>query len=188
MPAILAKMLVSVVIILAAPALFTIVLIVLGPVMNGDEDVVIPLSVVAGLVPAAIAWWLVWLGEVRWNGARVAVTLGVAAVALLIAVVLGAIAAVNTRGDGVLIGFLLGGVAAWLVWFGATPLVWRESRAERAARLRGRGVDGVNCPTCGYSMAGLREAKCPECGAAYTVDQLVAEVLEQRAGLPADGG
>jgi hypothetical protein len=38
------------------------------------------------------------------------------------------------------------------------------------------GVDGrvkVFCPACNYSMIGLREARCPECGAAYTLDELI---------------
>ncbi len=28
------------------------------------------------------------------------------------------------------------------------------------------------CPQCGYNMRGLTEAKCPECGAVFTLDQL----------------
>jgi hypothetical protein len=32
----------------------------------------------------------------------------------------------------------------------------------------------VNCPQCGYSLVGLVEARCPECGAGFTLDQLLA--------------
>lgn len=30
----------------------------------------------------------------------------------------------------------------------------------------------MSCPSCGYSMRGLYEARCPECGAEFTIDQL----------------
>jgi rubrerythrin len=55
-----------------------------------------------------------------------------------------------------------------------TVLVWRETNAERAARLAAVGASEIVCPVCGYRMAGLREARCPECGAAFTIEQLVA--------------
>jgi len=30
------------------------------------------------------------------------------------------------------------------------------------------------CPACGYNMTGLQQARCPECGEAYTLDELFA--------------
>jgi DNA-directed RNA polymerase subunit RPC12/RpoP len=30
----------------------------------------------------------------------------------------------------------------------------------------------IACPSCGYNLRGLKEAKCPECGAEFTLDQL----------------
>ncbi len=35
------------------------------------------------------------------------------------------------------------------------------------------GTVHVNCPQCGYSMVGLESSQCPECGALYTIDQLI---------------
>ena len=101
-------------------------------------------------------------------------------------VVGGAIAAVIRWGAGEM-GTMFGCMTAYLVWLGGTPFAWRETMAERGERLRTGGVaegrDAVRCPTCGYNMAGLREARCPECGAAYTIDQLVAAVVEGRDGV-----
>lgn len=42
------------------------------------------------------------------------------------------------------------------------------------------------CPKCGYNLTGLREARCPECGATYTLDELVVTLAEQRAPLTSD--
>ena len=35
------------------------------------------------------------------------------------------------------------------------------------------GAICVTCPGCGYSMVGLPSCQCPECGRAYTIDQLI---------------
>ena len=40
-----------------------------------------------------------------------------------------------------------------------------------------RGRDGevrVYCPKCGYSLVGLTELRCPECGERFTLDQIIA--------------
>ena len=31
----------------------------------------------------------------------------------------------------------------------------------------------VHCPTCGYSLIGLTELRCPECGTTFTIDELI---------------
>jgi hypothetical protein len=46
-------------------------------------------------------------------------------------------------------------VSAWLV--------------RRAPAVRSKGIP---CLKCGYDLTGLREARCPECGSQYTLDQL----------------
>ena len=35
------------------------------------------------------------------------------------------------------------------------------------------GRINLNCPDCGYVMVGLSESRCPECGARFTLDELV---------------
>ena len=37
------------------------------------------------------------------------------------------------------------------------------------------GRVNVHCTRCGYSMVGLRDATCPECGREYTIDELISE-------------
>ena len=34
-------------------------------------------------------------------------------------------------------------------------------------------AEDVPCPSCGYNLRGLREARCPECGSSFTIEQLV---------------
>jgi DNA-directed RNA polymerase subunit RPC12/RpoP len=56
----------------------------------------------------------------------------------------------------------------------ATVIAWRESPLERATRVGAAGGSSVACPTCGYNLTGLAEARCPECGGRFTLDELFA--------------
>ena len=135
--------------------------------------------VFAGIVTwAFMAWyWVaVWRKTVKWTPRRTARTL----YAAMASVVAGIVAGTMT---GVLeddFGLFIGSVTAPLLWLVATVLVWRETDAERAARLRtqGRHGDGpgVPCPTCGYDMTGLKGTRCPECGSEFTIDELLASL------------
>jgi hypothetical protein len=62
-----------------------------------------------------------------------------------------------------------------LLWVVATIFIWRETPAERAARVDRSGAGGVVCPTCGYNLTGLKGTRCPECGSEFTLDQLLAD-------------
>ena len=43
-----------------------------------------------------------------------------------------------------------------------------------AQERRLRRID-VTCPACGYSLVGLSECRCPECGEQFTIEQLLIE-------------
>ena len=76
------------------------------------------------------------------------------------------------------------------IWMLGTALLWRETKAERMKRLAagsGAGLaEALRCPSCGYSMRGLMQARCPECGSTYTLEALVTantEAARQDGGL-----
>ena len=71
-------------------------------------------------------------------------------------------------------GVFVGTMSAAMLWCLATIFLWRETPAERAQRLAKAGADVPVCPTCGYNMTGLTEARCPECGAQFTLNELLA--------------
>lgn len=64
----------------------------------------------------------------------------------------------------------------------STVLLWRETPMERHLRIASRGTDAVSCPTCGYNMTGLREARCPECGLSFTLDELLTSQRSDEQG------
>ncbi|NLF31561.1 MAG: hypothetical protein GX591_11830 [Planctomycetes bacterium] len=154
------------------------------------------MHIIATLVTLAFVylyWLAVWRSTVRWTRSRAIRTL---------------LAAAGTCGAGALVvlamssddmgGFVgattLGAFIAGLGWVVATTVLWRETTVEKAQRLRtavgggGGYVGPLLCPMCGYDMRGLLQARCPECGAEYTLDALLTanvEGIEPRRGTAA---
>lgn len=83
----------------------------------------------------------------------------------------------------------LSGAAAVLVWVQALR---RRGPTWRALHNREDGLPDVRCPACDYRMVGLTESRCPECGAGYTLDELIAKqgfgpTGAKAAGVPQQG-
>ena len=138
-------------------------------VMNRRETASL---LVTGLATAAfvgVYWVLLWRRSVRWTRPRVLGSIGIA----FGAVAVGAAAAwgMNIVEDD-LVEFIFGPVITF-AWLLGTVFVWRETKRERASRLESNSGTSVVCPACGYNLTGLRGTTCPECGASYTVDELL---------------
>ena len=117
------------------------------------------------LAGAVIYWWLLWRSSVRWTPRRIRLTWGAVVGSAVLGIAHSLTLPYNVSSVG---------TAIWLL---TSTLIWRETRAERTARYSDPTTAGpvVSCPACNYNMAGLRESKCPECGASLTLDQLFAE-------------
>jgi hypothetical protein len=121
-----------------------------------------------------IGYWLIlWRRAVVWTPERWRRTSAAAGVAAAFGIALGVCLALAIPYDDE-VGTVLGCLSATVFWIIATIVVWRETPAERAARLSRAGADALVCPSCGYNLTGLREARCPECGASFTLNELLA--------------
>ena len=58
--------------------------------------------------------------------------------------------------------------------------MWQPHTAD-ALMVEGSVRERLVCLTCGYSLVGLREARCPECGEQATLDELFENVLVAQA-------
>ncbi len=132
----------------------------------------------------AIYWILLWRKLVRWTPARIVNTALASALSLAAGLIAGVGFRVLNHQLPIQIIIFAGGGIVPIVWVLATVIVWRETPAERMMRLGRLGARGVLCPLCGYNLAGLREARCPECGATFTLDQLAAFQADQAEPLP----
>jgi predicted RNA-binding Zn-ribbon protein involved in translation (DUF1610 family) len=117
----------------------------------------------------AAYWVVLWRSTVRWTPNRIVLTF-VAVVVAMIPAVLTGFAAGQLDDE---LGAFVGGITAPLIWLCLTVIVWSETRAERAARVRA-SAQAMVCPTCGYNMTGLRELTCPECGSRWTIEEIRA--------------
>jgi hypothetical protein len=121
-----------------------------------------------------IAYWLaLWRRSVVWTDRRKTMTAmcGVAAgsVGAVVGISMGMLQSYNHW-----LGWMFGSLTAAVLWIIGTICIWRETVAERAARISRAGVDTLVCPNCGYNLTGLSEARCPECGSRFTIDELLA--------------
>jgi hypothetical protein len=125
----------------------------------------------------AVYWTLLWRSSVRWSAPRILLTIVAAPAAVVPAAVIGIV--VGQAEDE--LGMFVAGLVAIMLWMTSTVFIWRESATERAGRITRRGFGTVVCPGCGYNLTGLRESACPECGATFTLDELLAGQPDQAA-------
>jgi hypothetical protein len=133
-------------------------------------------------VLAIVGWWGLWRPVVEWDRRR-RVRTGVLAVLLAASpgvVLLHLCLPIPSVGDWWDVTCVLTPVLVYALWLAGTAWVWRSSQPLRAY-VPGGGSDAVEalarCPRCDYSLKGLREVHCPECGWAATVDDVVARTL-----------
>ena len=162
-------------------------LVVVIPAAAGGPPPVSRLLLMWGLLYAFVgAYWVVlWHDMVPWTRRRVART----ALATVLSLAGGFAAALGVlainRQVPPAIATLIGGGTVPITWTLATVLIWRESAAERLTRLQARGMPVIACPLCGYNLAGLTEARCPECGGTFTLEQIVLARPVAAAAQPA---
>lgn len=181
------RLILSFALVIATPTLLFIVMFLGYEVLEDmlgfrglDDDIFFICSSLGCVVFFGLGWWLVWRGEVRWTSGRSGKTWAVLCISFLISMCVAIGSALAVPYEGELIGSILGGLVWIVLWLFGTAWAWRETSAERAGRLAAMGVEALPCPSCSYNLSGLRESKCPECGAAFILDQLYAAVDEQR--------
>jgi hypothetical protein len=188
MSATIARLILAMLILPVTGALFLLMFVVVvtrgGPRGPSTVGVVLVWAVVYAFV--ATYWILLWRSTVRWTGARVLNTAMAGGLAVAVGVVIGVGLTVLNGEIPTAIAVLLGGGGVPIVWVLSTVLLWRETPTERLARMSKLVSNPtVLCPVCGYNLSGLREARCPECGASFTLDEL-ASSQPQRDEHPAE--
>lgn len=149
-----------------------------------DEEAVLSLTL-AGLVWIVFLIWL-WAPMMRRSTPGdeqqrrhvrsfvrpilVSVGLAVAVAAALVALERGAVAWMRGDEFAPAAVVLLGAGGVLLAWVGRLRQIDRRFLAETP-----EGRIDLRCPRCDYSMRGLHAARCPECGAEFTIDELVRQ-------------
>ncbi len=127
----------------------------------------------ATAVVAAAYWLAVWRTAVRWTLVRIRHTLLAAVTCIVAGGLIAALLNLFIPYEDWFKAFVGSGIAI-LGWLIATVFLWRETPIERAQRLAKLGAGNVACPACGYNLTGLKTTTCPECGASFSIQELVA--------------
>lgn len=133
------------------------------------------------LVAFLVAYAVIWRRAVRWTPSRTWGTLmSVAGVAGLVGGVL--LAWQPLMGWDREVSPVFAALAGQLAFVGLTAWIWRDRMSERPDRLVADGqhpeLAHIGCPSCGYNLAKLRSTTCPECGSAFTIDELFASWVD----------
>ena len=178
MPRTVARLLLSVGALVGAATFYILAFVVIEDTLVRRDATALAMTSLLTCGLFGPVWLLIWFGEVSWTPARMVLTVGSAFWSLGPALAAFGVLVMLAGEDEV--GILLAAMAWAVSWITSTALVWRETKRERLTRLQRLGVGAVACPTCGYNLTGLREAKCPECGSQYTLDQLFAGLQADR--------
>jgi hypothetical protein len=151
--------------------------VALFPTANGPPSlaaIALAWSVVYAFIAAYWVW--LWAGVIKWTPRRRMLTFAAVPAAVSVGLALGLTLdwLFGRRGAPIEIIFAFSAAIPPGVWMLLTVIVWRETRDERAARLAATGADTLACPVCAYNMTGMHSSDCPECGARFTIDQLIA--------------
>lgn len=117
-----------------------------------------------------VYWCALWRKTVRWSARRVLETIVTTIVCAAVIVMPRFFIDFGWQTAEFTFVFTSLGIVAFLM---LTIVFWRDTPGERAARLRMQAGGPLGCPTCGYDMTGLHDARCPECGSVFTLDQLL---------------
>jgi len=123
----------------------------------------------AGLVWAFVLGW-VWRGQTK--GVRLGrAVLGTCVIwTLAIAASLAVDSYLRRAEEEYLIAAicLLAGALSIYLWWDMAFRAWTSRQV-----LDADNIVKVMCPNCGYRLNGLNEIRCPECGATFTIDELI---------------
>jgi hypothetical protein len=179
MTSLVARILLSIMLLPLAAAIYLVVFLAISHGPSQAEFAFACATLVTVCFVAAYWLWL-WRHSVLWTKQRIWRTI-ISGVACIATGVLAGVALSRAAGSiDASLGFFVAGLLCVVCWLPTTVILWRETPRERVERLRQTASGTVFCPRCGYNMTGLAEARCPECGAKFTLDVLYSAQMELR--------
>jgi hypothetical protein len=173
----LARILLAIMLLPLGATVYLVVLFVtMGVIGRGrfGETVGFLAATCATALFVCVYWLWLWRHSVNWTGARLVHTALAGAGCIVAGIVLGVVLASFSGISDASFSIFIAGLVAIFTWLPLTVIIWKETAQERTDRLRQAATDVLFCPRCGYNMTGLYEARCPECGARFTISQLYA--------------
>ncbi len=182
MSRLVSRLLLAMTIVIATPVVYTISFLwIESTILRRDVDALWAADIVSAAF-LVVGWVVIWRGQVVWTTRRLQLTI-VAVVASALPAVFFALLIETALGGPSEPAVIIGGMCWAVFWLGSTALIWRENCVERQNRLQAVSAGVIHCPNCGYNLTGLEQARCPECGSRYTLNELFAVLQEQTEDL-----
>ncbi|MFQ5411284.1 MAG: hypothetical protein ACE5EC_03275 [Phycisphaerae bacterium] len=158
------------------PALFFIVFLAMDKLANFNSTMEVCIAYEACAIVTVILWITLWRSSIEWKAFKRRMT---------VLLVLGLLLVPFSV-------FLPNGPWYWemtqdtlpllmlATWFIGTALAWRTKSPSFhgfTPNAPEQLEEIIRCPQCRYSLIGLREARCPECGWNSTLDDIVGRSL-----------
>lgn len=178
MSRLLARIMLAILMLPLGAAVYTFTVVMLYQLWGLNDTAVFMSGNAVTAVFLAVYWTGLWRRSVRWDRVRIRATIVAIGLALVAGLVIGLAGLIVDDSFGCFIG----GIVFMLTGLAFVTLAWRERPGERALRTTSGRHAGVACPTCGYNMTGLRESACPECGAQFTLDELMSQQADHEQG------
>ena len=180
MSPVVTRVILAMALLVATPAVYLLAFAITYEIRgNGNDLALFAADILAGALFAG-GWFTIWWHVVHWTRRRVAWTIIVTVISIILAIAIDLLVAILLDAT---LGVVTAGILWWAMWVGALALVWRESTTERLAHAKTTPPVELHCPHCGYDLRGLRDARCPECGTQYTLDELLTLLTQPRSGL-----
>ena len=183
-----ARLAVGIALIPFLPGMFWISFFALEDLVDsGRNEYLVAFTSYEACATIAVAVWLLpWWRAVEWNRRKLVATV-LLAIVLLVSPV-GLLGLPEDRpGEAWQLFWLLLPILAYALWLAGTAWVWRSDRPRLLPQLSAPDTAAevaAVCPTCGYSLRGLHEVRCPECGWVSTVDDIVGRSIARVLAVP----
>ena len=140
-------------------------LLATGTTQNFDEIMLVAAGLAVLVWGAALYW--IWSGYRRWKHTlrtvfSIVLVWGVTFPVMVIMFEF-------VRNEAVVAACVLLAIAASILLITISAYTHTAGRTIRNSA----GAVQVHCPQCSYSLVGLSSCACPECGTAFTIDQLI---------------
>jgi uncharacterized paraquat-inducible protein A len=139
--------------------------------LSFSDDHALTVSVLFAMSLGISIWTLLWRPVVNWTGGVMTLT-GVLTIALLSSAFSPFVSVADLTAHAIID---TSPIWMWGLWLMGTAWLWRSRRGVMQQGHQGEmATVEPACLQCGYSLRGLTEVRCPECGWTGTIDAVVA--------------
>ncbi len=164
------RVLLALALVLVLTGLWFVVLFALNDLTNLPDPWTFACANATCTVLLIVVWWLVWRSVIPrggwWGYSTAASAIVLVGVVAAVSVLAESFLPSGDVGDALVFSITPMACGFWMIF---TAWTWRAKPVHDASAF---DAERLTCIKCGYSLVGLHEARCPECGWRTTLDDL----------------